>query len=238
MAASPLAHGQELAIPRGRDAPRPWLVPAGVLSSSAGGDVIRFRPAGYVRFGLGGVADLSVGARYDLERCNDCEDAEPVAMATAAFRVGQELEVIPLALMVGFERTVASHSQAGKRPEYSALQLALGTSIGSTRLSGGAHVFQGSGDDQLEPANLEVRPFGSLEFRPSARSKTLIVAETAFEPLFEDEQMNLRWIAAGGVRYLARDWISSELMVRGGLGDESFIMISARFHVHTRVVGP
>jgi len=243
---APAAAAEPMATSRFRDAPGAWVAPSGTLTVSAGSDAIRLAPAVHAGLGLGGIADIEVGYRGDLQACERCDDEDDdsrrVQLLTSRFRLGGDLEPVvrlPLHGAVAFERSFAARpsGDAAREPAFAALSGALGIRTPSLILGGGVSLWAGGDEVAPEMAMLDVeraRPFGLVGWRPRD-SKTLLLGEFAYQPAFLAAKMRADWVAGGGVRYLAFPWGASELMVRGRTQERAFLMISVRFHARTKV---
>lgn len=231
--------------PRVIDVPTARLQPSGRVFLSGGAFVIPDRtPFVAVTLGLGGLADVDLELTDQAAVCRDCSPEDPVpssiALMTAAFKMGLEegrLHRWQPALALGLRapirgRTVDFTELPGIEHDIRAARLFLAASqhAGPVDLHLGVEVWDAESDaggtsSQLNDGPLaeRVRPLAGMEWNPSIYPRTRLLADIGWAPVFEDGEVELRWLFGWGVRYQAVSWGSIELDVRhreeGGLDD-------------------
>lgn len=202
-------------------APTAWLPPSGAVVGTLGTD---HRGAQTYDFGigLGGIASIDVGLDTDLRRCAMCDpiegDAKPLWMGRAAFRMGvrqdQWFRGMP-ALVLGFRNTFAAYGGDDyKEARASEAYLVASRSLGSVRVHVGAQATEaayGARTVHLEPT---VRPIAGFEWTPGIYPRTTLLADIAWVPKMQPDDVKMEWLAGWGVRYQALWWGSIELAVR------------------------
>lgn len=231
--------------PRVIDVPTARLQPSGRIYASGGAFVIPDRtPFVGVTLGLGGLADVDLELTDQAAVCRDCSPDEPIpssiALMTAAFKLGLEegrLHQWQPAIALGLrapilDRTVDFADLPGIEHDIRAARMYLVASkhAGPVDLHLGGEIWDaesevGGTTVQLhdEPLSRRLRPLAGLEWNPSIYPRTRLLADIGWAPVFEDGQVELRWLFGWGVRYQAMSWASIELDVRhreeGGLAD-------------------
>jgi hypothetical protein len=231
--------------PRVIDVPTARLQPSGRVFVSGGAFVIPDRtPFVNVTLGLGGLADVDLELTDQVAVCKACSPDAPtpssIALMTAAFKMGLaegHLHRWQPALALGLrapilDRTVDFENLPGIEHEVRAARLSLVASehAGPLDLHLGVDVWDaesttGGAANQLNdgPLAARVRPLAGLEWNPSIYPRTRLLADVGWAPVFEDGEVELRWLFGWGVRYQAVSWGSIELDVRhreeGGLAD-------------------
>jgi hypothetical protein len=204
-------------------APTAWLPPSGAVIGTLGTD---HRGAQTYDFGigLGGIASVDIGLDTDLRGCTQvpvCDpiegDASPLWMGRAAFRMGAHQDAwfhgMP-ALVIGLRNTFASHGHTFGDARSTDAYLVASRSVGSVRVHIGGEVTEaayGARTAHLEPT---LRPIAGFEWTPGIYPRTTLLADIAWVPRMEPDDVKLEWLAGWGVRYQALWWGSIELAVR------------------------
>lgn len=201
-------------------APTAWLPPSGAVVGTIGSD---HRGAGTfdLGIGLGGLASVDVGLDTDLRGCTICDpiegDAKPLWMGRAAFRIGARQDAwfrgMP-ALTLGVRNTFATHGHTFGAARSTDAYVVASRSIGSVRVHAGAQLTEaayGSRAAHLEPT---IRPIAGFEWTPAIYPRTSLLADVAWVPKMEPDDVTTEWVAGWGVRYQALWWGSIELAVR------------------------
>lgn len=201
-------------------APTAWLPPSGAIVTTIGSD---HRGAGTfdAGIGLGGIASVDIGLDTDLRGCVMCDpiegDAKPLWMGRAAFRMGARQDAwfvgMP-ALVLGLRSTFATHGDTFDGARSTDAYVVASRSLGSVRVHAGAQVTEaayGAREAHLEPT---LRPVGGFEWTPAIYPRTSLLADIAWVPRMEPDDVKMEWLAGWGVRYQALWWGSIELAVR------------------------
>ncbi|GEM_PF-1924107 len=220
------AHGAAADPVLGRvlTAPTAWLPPSGAIVGTIGGTVgVDTRPTGMVDvgIGLGGIASVDVGLDTDPRGCTSCDPIEGNAaslwMGRAGFRLGARQDAwfrgMP-ALVLGLRNTFATHGHTFGEARVTDAYLVASRSLGSIRLHVGAEVTEaayGAREVHLEPT---LRPIAGFEWTPAIYPRTSLLADIAWVPRMEPDDVKMEWLVGWGVRYQALWWGSVELAVR------------------------
>jgi hypothetical protein len=222
--------------------PTARLQPSGGLYATGGAFVIPDRtPMLGVAFGLGGLADVDLEVHDRLAVClepgTDGCVAESIATPTAGFRIGLPERFYGRwqpALALGFRAPIGDREidVAGDPSRFRAARLyaVASSQLGPVELHAGADVWDAevidsAGTRQLhdEPLRRRVRPLAGLVWNPSIYPRTHLLVDGSWAPVFDGDEVTLRWLMSWGVRYQALSWGSIELDVRhregGDLGD-------------------
>jgi hypothetical protein len=201
-------------------APTAWLPPSGAIVTTIGSD---HRGAGTfdVGIGLGGIASIDVGLDTDLRGCTMCDpiegDAKPLWMGRAAFRMGARQDAwfrgMP-ALVIGLRNTFGTAGETFNGGRSTDAYLVASRSLGSVRVHVGAEVTEaayGARKAHLDPM---LRPIAGFEWTPAIYPRTSLLADIAWVPRMQPDDVKMEWLAGWGVRYQALWWGSIELAVR------------------------
>ncbi len=205
-------------------APTAWLPASGAVVGTVGGTFgAENQSAGMfdIGIGLGGIASIDVGLDTDLRGCTICDtadgDAAPLWMGRAAFRMGARQDAwfrgMP-ALALGLRNTFATHGHAFGRARATDAYLVASRSMGPVRLHAGVQATEaayGARDAHLDPT---LRPIAGLEWTPSVYPRSTLLADVAWVPQMELDDVRMKWMGGLGVRYQALAWGSIELAVR------------------------
>ena len=168
------------------------------------------------------VADLEVTLGDEIRR-HQGGSVNIVPMPTAQFRMGvAENRLAPWqpALAIGFRRSIATVSDV----DAAELWVAASRRIWQFTLHAGGDLWDAAvaGGQVLHdrPLSESLRPFAGLEWRPPWYPKTTMLGEWSWVPEIRDQSIGLEWMAAGGVRYQAFDWLSLDLAARFREGDK------------------
>jgi hypothetical protein len=231
--------------PRLFHVPTAYLQPGGGLFVSAGGSH-RGGTFGAVALGVGGVAEVGAQLSDDLGECSSCTAEHPVAAAlptrAAWFKIGLAEDRFfrhQPALALGFRAQIGT-ADAGELDELRGARMyaVASRTLGSVRLHLGLDVWDGGATTAAGKRVLmhegalgaRARPFGGVGWTPDIYPRTTVIAEVSWVPSFRPESIELRWLAAWGVRYQAFDWGSVELAVRHrqrGTLDDSTVLLRA-----------
>ena len=221
------------ALPRVMTAPTAWLLPDGAAYGTAGMDH-RGDGSVDVGVGLGGVAELDVGADTDAREC----DAPPCAvmglnhlpqtvwLARAGFRLGVPQHLLfkgQPALVLGTKKTFGHTREVGE------VYLVASGTVGFLRLHAGVAAMDAR--HGLVRMEAKLRPLAGLELTPPQYPKTSLMVDLAWTPQFRpDVPVDTmtkggpipEWALGWGVRYQALSWSSIEVDVRHrGQGSEA-----------------
>jgi hypothetical protein len=221
--------------PAGPEGPRLWRAPTGSLQphgvgAGRAGASHQGHPFLDLAVGVGGVAEVGVTLEEVLA-CDACDgrDDTRLAAATALFKVGVAEGLAGRwqpAVALGFVRSVLVEGEA--RPAMARMYLAASMPAGPVRLHAGAEVWDAAAAGRAAlhataPVAARLRPLCGVEYRPGAYPRTTLVADLAWAPRVEPDEITLRWHAGFGVRYQALSWGGVELGVAAregaGLGD-------------------
>jgi hypothetical protein len=205
-------------LPRLLTAPTAWLPAEGAVIGTAGLD---HRGDGSidVGYGLGGLAEVDVGADTDLRACvgGPCgatRRATAQWLGHAAFRVGARQDAwfagqpaLLVGVTTGFGHPRATEAYVIASREVSVVRLHAGAAVLDARV----------GDARM---GLRVRPVAGLELMPPQYPKTTLLTDVAWVPRFEPDHATLEWVGGVGVRYQALRWSSIELDVRHRGGED------------------
>ncbi len=182
-------------LPRVFAAPTAWLARTKSFAATAGGDH-RGRPFAAITTGLGHVAEVDVTVSGESER----------VLPTALFKVGLAGKRVAGAL--GFRKSFG-------RVERTAEMYAVGSAeLGPVRLHAGAEWWDAEAADGTG-LDSHLTPFGGVEWTPSIYPRSMLLADIAWQPRFDDPGgVHLSWLAGGGARYQAFSWGSIELAVQ------------------------
>ncbi|MDB4958555.1 MAG: hypothetical protein JWO36_6124 [Myxococcales bacterium] len=211
-------------LPRVVTAPTAWLLPDG---SAYGTGAVNVRPGdGAVDFGsidvgygLGGIAELDVGADTDAREC----DAPPCAvngmdnlpvpqyLARAGFRIGAPQDRLfngQPALVLGARKTFGHTHEIGE------VYFVASRSLGPIRLHAGVAAMDAR--HGLVRMTAQIRPIAGLEMTPPQYPKTTLMGDISWSPRFVPDQAmppgpTPEWAIGWGVRYQALRWGSIEL---------------------------
>jgi hypothetical protein len=196
-------------------APTAWLPAGGALVASAGLDT---RGDGSISlgYGLGDLAAVEVGGDTDVAACASppCapeNTATGIWLGRAAFRIGAHQDAWfrgQPALAFGVRTTFAAqHSERVAEAFVGASRV-----LGPVALHAGASLID-AGDD-TRAMRARVRPTAAFELVPPQYPKTTLMADLAWQPVFEPSEPRLRYLFGWGVRYQALSWGAIELDVR------------------------
>jgi hypothetical protein len=210
-------------------APTAWLPAAGTLVGTAGvdqrgdGDVI-------VGYGLGELAEVTVGGDTDVRRCDGCGGrATPLRLGRAAFRLGARPDTWfagQPALVFGVRTTFAGPARVSEA------YVVASRTLGPLRLHAGGQVTDAAADADAGTVaprlRKTMRPLAGFEWTPAQYPRTTLLADLAWVPRFDLTGPTLEWLAGWGVRYNALAWGAIELDVRHrqgeGLGDSTVMV--------------
>jgi hypothetical protein len=203
-------------------APTAWLPPAGAAVAMVGLDH-RGDGAAIAGYGLGGIAELELGADTDIRACRDCT-ARPVALllGRAAFRLGARQDTwfrgMP-ALALGVRTTFAARGHTFREPRAADAYAVASRDLGVLRVHAGIDALSASVDGRRTAAQL--RPLAGLELHPRRYPRSSLLSDLAWQPTLDGVRgPALGWILGIGVRYQAFSWASVELAVRARQSEE------------------
>jgi hypothetical protein len=203
-------------------APTAWLPGAGRAVAMIGLDH-RGDGAAVAGYGLGGIAELEVGADSDIRACRDCA-VRPAALllGRAAFRLGARQDAwfrgMP-AVVLGVRATFAARGHVFHEPRASDAYAVASRDLGVLRLHAGLSALSASVDGLRAAAQL--RPLAGIELHPSRYPRSSLLGDVAWQPTLDAERgPTLGWILGIGVRYQAFSWASIELAVRARQAEE------------------
>ena len=214
-------------------APTAWLPTAGTVVASVGVDS-HAKALAELAYGLGGIAEVEVGADSDVRQCSiaSCSGspAPESYLARAQFRVGARqnawFEGQP-ALVLGVRATIGSE-----------LRAADAYVVASRRL-GPATLHAGLGELRALDAGIKsapiVRPSFGLEIVPPPYPKSSLIADLAWMPELELGKPTSEYVFDWGVRYQTFPWGTVELAVRHREAEFGSPTVMVRF---TAVLSP
>ena len=214
-------------------APTAWLPTAGTVVASVGVDS-HAKALAELAYGLGGIAEVEVGADSDVRQCSiaSCSGspAPESYLARAQFRVGARqnawFEGQP-ALVLGVRATIGSE-----------LRAADAYVVASRRL-GPATLHAGLGELCALDAGIKsapiVRPSFGLEIVPPPYPKSSLIADLAWMPKLELGKPTSEYVFDWGVRYQTFPWGTVELAVRHREAEFGSPTVMVRF---TAVLSP
>ena len=208
--------------PRVLTAPTAWLPPAEGWVATLGIDH-RGDGSAIVGYGLGGVAEVELGADTDIRACSDCTVRPvPLWLGRAAFRLGAGQDAwftgMP-AIVLGVRTAFAAHGHAVHGVEASDAYAVASRDLGVVRLHAGLDALSAGVAGHRAAAQL--RPLGGIELHPPMYPRSSLLGDIAWQP--ELDAMRgpaLGWVLGVGVRYQAFSWASIELAVRARQGDD------------------
>ena len=200
--------------PRLLTAPTAWLPDANGVVASAGLDM-RGQTSLSGDFGIGGIGELELDVDSDVRECAapPCGTstgqalATPLHLARAAFRVGAPQDAWfdgEPAVALGVRETIAAGHAVGEA------YLVASRELGPVRLHAGL--------DALQSLH-QLFPLGGVEYTPPQFPKTTLMADLAWQPIFNEMTPSYEWIGGVGVRYRTLSWLSVELDYRTREGE-------------------
>jgi hypothetical protein len=212
----------EPVIPRVLTAPTAWLPPAEAWVATLGVDH-RGDGSVIVGYGLGGLAEIELGADSDIRACSACTvRPAPVWLARAAFRIGAREDAwftgMP-AVVLGVRTAFAGFGLAAHDVEAIDAYAVASRDLGVVRLHAGLAALSAGIEGHRAAAQL--RPLAGLELHPPMYPRSSLIGDIAWQP--ELDAMRgpaLRWLLGVGVRYQAFSWASIELAVRARQGED------------------
>ena len=220
-AADPVAPSEPI-LPRVLTAPTAWLPPADAWVATFGVDH-RGDGSAIVGYGLGGLAEIELGADTDIRVCSACT-VRPVPrwIARAAFRVGAREDAwftgMP-AVVLGVRTAFAGFGLAAHDVEATEAYAVASRDLGVVQLHAGLAALSAGVDGHRAAAQL--RPLAGIELHPPMYPRSSLIGDIAWQP--ELDAMRgpaLGWLLGVGVRYQAFSWASIELAVRARQGDD------------------
>lgn len=222
-------------------APTAWLAPAELRWAMLGIDHRR-DGAVIAGYGLGGLAELELGADTDLRACTDCT-ARPVPLwlGRAAFRIGARQDAwfagMP-AVALGVRTSFAARDRAVHGARASDAYAVASRDLGVVRLHAGVDALAATVDGHASAAAL--RPLAGLELHPPMYPRSSLVGDIAWVPELDAARgATLRWLIGVGARYQAFSWATIELAVRARQGEElGGATVMVRLLIVSRPGGP
>jgi hypothetical protein len=205
-------------LPRVLTAPTAWLVPENVVYGTASLD---HRGDGSIDlgYGLGGIAELDLGADTDSREClaPPCAvmGTDNLAGATwlprAGFRMGLRQDMFfagEPAIVVGATKTFGHTREVGE------VYLVVSRTLKFLHVHAGIAAMDAR--HGMTRMTAQLRPLAGLELRPPQYPKTTLMGDIAWTPRFEPDPKGptTEWVVGWGVRYQALTWGSIELDVR------------------------
>lgn len=208
--------------PRVLTAPTAWLPPAEGWVATLGIDH-RGDGSAIVGYGLGGVAEVELGADTDIRACSACT-ARPVPLwlGRAAFRIGAGEDAwftgMP-AVVLGVRTAFAAHGHSVHGVEASDAYAVASRDLGVVRLHAGLDALSAGVAGHRAAAQL--RPLAGIELHPPMYPRSSLLGDIAWQPELDAVRGSaLGWLLGVGVRYQAFSWASIELAVRARQGDD------------------
>jgi hypothetical protein len=203
--------------PRLLTAPTAWLPGANGVLASVGIDQ-RADPSLAGDFGVGGIGELELGVDSDARECatppcgtsTGQKPATPLHLARAAFRIGAPQDAWfdgQPAVALGVRETIGAGHAIGEA------YLVASRELGPFRLHAGLDALESS------IAATHLFPLGGFEYTPPQFSKTTLMADLAWQPVFNEMTTSYEWIGGIGVRYRTFSWLSVELDYRAREGE-------------------
>lgn len=202
--------------------PTAWLPAAGAASATLGVDH-RGDGMAIASYGLGGLAEVELGADTDVRGCTDCTARPlPLRLGRAAFRLGARQDAwfpgMP-AIALGVRATFASYEPAVADPRASDAYAVASRDLGAVRLHAGVDAIAGSVAGRRGAARL--RPLLAVELHPPMYPRSSLLGDLAWLPELDAARGAApRWLLGIGVRYQAFSWASIELAVRARQGED------------------
>jgi hypothetical protein len=205
-------------------APAAWLPQAGGLEAMLGIDH-RGDGAAVVGLGLGGLAEVELGADSDIRGCAGCGSGgvwRPLHLARAGFRIGARQDAwlggMP-AIAFGVRAQFAAYEPPIGDPQVADAYLVASRDLGVVRLHAGADALAAGVAGKR--AALRLRPIGAIEIHPPMYPRSSLLGDIAWLPELDAVRgPQLGWLLGIGVRYQAFSWASIELAVRARQGEE------------------
>ena len=214
-------------------APTAWLPAAGTIVTSVGVDH-HAKALAELAYGLGGIAEVEVGADSDVRQCSlaSCSDslAPEIYLARAQFRVGARqdawFEGQP-ALVLGVRATIGSDMRAAD------------AYVVASRRLGPATLHAGIGEIRALDAGMKsapvIRPSFGIEFVPPPYPKSSLIADFEWMPELQLGTPTTEYVFDWGVRYQTFRWGGVELAVRHREAELGSPTVMVRF---TAVLSP
>jgi opacity protein-like surface antigen len=212
----------EPVLPRVLTAPTAWLPPAGAWVATFGIDH-RGDGAAIAGYGLGGLAEIELGADTDIRVCRVCTvRPAPRWIGRAAFRIGAREDAwftgMP-AVVFGVRTAFVGYGLAAQHVEATDAYAVASRDLGIVRLHAGLDALSAGVDGHRLAARL--RPLAGLELHPPMYPRSSLVGDIAWQPELDAVRgPSLGWLLGVGVRYQAFSWASIELAVRARQGDD------------------
>ncbi len=203
-------------------APTAWLPTAGTAVAMLGVDH-RGDGAAIASYGLGGIAEVELGAETDVRGCRGCSaQPPPLWLGRAAFRIGVPADAwfpgMP-AVVVGVRTTFAARGHAVHAPRASDAYLVASRDLGVVRVHAGIDAISAEVDGRRAAARL--RPVAGLEIHPPIYPRSSLIGDLAWVPsLAAPASPSTGWALGIGVRFQAFPWASVELAVRAREAEE------------------
>jgi len=194
-------------------APTAWLPAAGAAVAMLGVDQ-RGDGAAVIGYGLGGIAEVELGADTDVRGCACDTRPSAIWLGRAAFRVGARqdawLRGMP-AIALGVRASFAARGHEVHEPRASDAYLVASRDLGVVRVHAGVDALSAAVDGRRSPARL--RPLAGLEIHPPIYPRSSLIGDLAWTPALAGVP-TLGWALGIGVRFQALPWASVELAVR------------------------
>jgi hypothetical protein len=203
-------------------APTAWLPAPGTAVAMVGLDH-RGDGSAIAGYGLGGIAELELGADSDVRAGRRfTERPAALVLGRAAFRVGARQDAwfrgMP-AIVLGVRTTFAARSPAVREPRAADAYAVASRDLGVVRLHAGIDTLTARVDGRQTAARL--RPLAGIELHPRRYPRSSLLSDVAWLPTLDAERgPALGWILGIGVRYQAFSWASVELAVRARQAEE------------------
>jgi hypothetical protein len=197
-------------------APTAWLPTAGGAVGTAGVDQHGYGSID-VGYGLGGIAEVDVGADSAARTCAmpPCDTDHQLAteryLARAAFRVGAHQDAWfdgQPALVFGVRTTIGDVHRVADA------YVVASRTLGLASIHAGVVASDARGALAGPRLGMTVRPFTGIELTPPQYPKTTVLADLSWLPDFQPGQPIIKAAVGWGVRYQALRWGSIELDVR------------------------
>ncbi|HMG54483.1 MAG TPA: hypothetical protein VK601_13395 [Kofleriaceae bacterium] len=201
--------------------PTAWLPASGAASATLGLDHRRDGSA-IAGYGIGGLAELELGADTDVRGCTDCTmRPAPVWLGRAAFRIGARQGAwfagMP-AVVLGVRTAFAALGGAVPEPRASDAYAVASRDLGVIRLHAGIDAIAASVGGRRSAARL--RPLAAVEIHPPMYPRSSLLGDIAWLPELDAQHgPALGWLLGIGVRYQAFSWASIDLAVRARQGE-------------------
>jgi hypothetical protein len=203
-------------------APTAWL-PANETAAVTLGLDHRRDGLAIASYGLGGLAEIELGADTDVRACADCTARPiPLWLGRAGFRLGARQDAwftgMP-AVVLGVRTAFAAHGHAVHGVAATDAYVVASRDLGVLRLHAGIDALAASVDGHRSAA--ELRPLAGIELHPPMYPRSSLLGDIAWQPELDAARgPALGWLLGIGVRYQAFAWASVELAVRARQGED------------------